>query len=566
MIFSRLASVVSLFAAANAGLIGLGSPTVVIPSPDATITGAALLGVDSFKGIPFAEPPVGKNRLKTPEPIKKSLGHIKATNTGPACPQFIFSVEYDQGLIPTDTLGKVMNLPIFQKVANFDEDCLTLHIWRPSNVKPDAKLPVLFWIFGGGFEIGGSSQYDGTQWVQASIAMGQPIIFVAVSYRVGGFGFLPGKEIKEAGVGNLGLLDQRMGLKWVSDNIASFGGDPDKVTIWGESAGAISVFEQMLLYGGDNTYNNRKLFRAGIMNSGSLVPAQDMDSPKAQAIFDTVADKAGCKGKDDVLECFRQLDYLTFLNACNSVHSLMSYASVALSYVPRPDGLSLPESPDILVKSGKFARVPMIIGDQEDEGTAFSLTTSNITNHDELVDYIHDYYFNQGSRDVMNHLVNQYNDTAEDGSPFRTGIANNVYPEFKRIAAILGDLVFTLTRRAMLSLVKSVDPGVKAWTYLSTYDYGVPVLGTFHGSDIIQVIYGIRDDYASRGFKQWYISFVNHLDPNKGKDQKYLDWPEWTPENRKMINVSADKASHMTDDFRSEAYNVIMGNVENFRI
>ncbi|KZZ90707.1 lipase [Ascosphaera apis ARSEF 7405] len=566
MIISRLISVISLAAAANAGLLGLGTPTVVIPSPDATITGAASAGVDAFKGIPFAVPPVGRNRLKPPQPITQSMGSIHASEYGPACPQLYFSVEYDEGVIPTDALGRLMNTPIFQRVANNDEDCLTLHIWRPSNVKPGAKLPVLFWIFGGGFEIGASSQYDGTQWVQTSIRMGQPIIFIAVSYRVGGFGFLPGKEIKEAGAGNLGLLDQRLGLQWVSDNIESFGGDPDKVTIWGESAGAISVFEQMMLYGGNNTYKNRTLFRAGIMNSGSLVPAQDIDSPKAQHIFNTVATKAGCQGQKDVVECLRSLDYTTFLNACNSVRSFLSYGSVALSYVPRPDGLSLPESPDILVKSGRFARVPMIIGDQEDEGTVFSFTESNITNHDELVGYVHDYYFNDGTWEVMNDLVNQYNDTAENGSPFRTGHLNNIYPEFKRISALLGDVVFTLTRRVMLNLVKSVDSGIKTWTYLATYDYGLPILGTFHGSDIIQVMNGVRDDYAARGFKQWYISFVNHLDPNKGKDAKYLEWPEWTPESPHMVNVAADSASLMTDDFRSGAYNVINDNVEQFRV
>ncbi|KAI5285639.1 hypothetical protein KEM54_000409 [Ascosphaera aggregata] len=567
MMLNYLLGALSLAAAANALVLpDGGTPTVVIPSPDATIHGSSAGGVDSFKSIPFAVPPVGKNRLTVPEPIKESLGTIDATSYGAACPQFYFSVEYDQGLIPTNIIGRLMDCPFFQEILDYDEDCLTLHIWRPSNVNPDAKLPVLFWIFGGGFEVGASSQYDGTDWVKESIDMGQPIIFVSVSYRVGGFGFLPGKEVKEAGIGNLGLLDQRMGLKWVSDNIHEFGGDPEKVTIWGESAGAISVFEQMLLYGGNHTYNGKPLFRAGIMNSGSLVPAQDVDSPKAQHVFDTVAEEAGCKGKNDVIDCLRSIDYQTFLDACNSVPSFLSYSSVALSYVPRPDGLSLPQSPDKLVESGQFAKVPMIIGDQEDEGTVFSLTQSNITNHEELVDYIHDYYFNSGSRDVMNELVNQYNDTAENGSPFRTGDANNIYPRFKRIAAILGDIVFTLTRRVTLELVKSVDSSIKTWSYLSTFYYGLPVLGTFHGSDIIQVFYGNPPTYATSAFRQWYISFVNHLDPNKGKDSKYLDWPEWSPSNLNMITVAADDASYMTDDFRKEAYDVINSHVEHFYI
>lgn len=103
-------------------------------------------------------------------------------------------------------------------------------------------------------KLGWSSMYDGSSLVSHGVNINEPFIFVAVNYRVNGFGFMPGKEVLEDGASNLGLLDQRMGLEWVADNIAAFGGDPDKVTIWGESAGALSVADQMVLYGGDNKY------------------------------------------------------------------------------------------------------------------------------------------------------------------------------------------------------------------------------------------------------------------------------------------------------------------------
>jgi carboxylesterase type B len=152
-----------------------------------------------------------------------------------------------------DILGTILDLPIFQTVTNVDEDCLTININRPTGTTSSSKLPVLFWIFGGGFELGSTLMYDGASLVADSITQGKLIIFVGVNYRVGGFGFLPGSEILADGSGNLGLLDQRLGLKCVADNIEAFGGDPEKVTIWGESARATSVFDQMALYDGDNT-------------------------------------------------------------------------------------------------------------------------------------------------------------------------------------------------------------------------------------------------------------------------------------------------------------------------
>lgn len=164
---------------------------------------------------------------------------------------------------------------------------MTLDVPRPFGTQPDAKLPLLVWIFGGGFEQDATAIYNGSKFVASSVKLGMPVIFVAMNYRLGGFGFLPGAEILKDGSANLGLMDQRLALQWVANNIAAFGGDPSKVTIWGESAGAISVFDQMAIYDGDNTYNGAPLFRSAIMNSGSIVPANPVDGTKAQVVYDT---------------------------------------------------------------------------------------------------------------------------------------------------------------------------------------------------------------------------------------------------------------------------------------
>ncbi len=413
--------------------------------------------------------------------------------------------------------------------------------------------------------------YDGSSLVSGAINNGKPYIFVAVNYRVGGFGFMPGAEILADGSANLGLLDQRMGLEWVADNIAAFGGDASKVTIWGESAGAISVFDQMALYDGDNTYNGKPLFRGSIMNSGSIVPADRVDSPKAQQVFDTVAAAAGCSSSTDKLACLRGKDYQTFLNAANSVPGILSYTSVALSYLPRPDGTALTDSPEVLVANGKYAAVPMIIGDQEDEGTLFSLFQSHVTPTAKLVSDLSNVFFHEATTQQISDLVSTYDDSILAGSPFRTGILNEVYPGFKRLAAILGDLVFTLTRRAFLSEALAVNPSVPAWSYLSSYDFGTLVLGTFHGSDLLQVFYGILPDYASKSIQNYYANFVYNLDPNDASggtstaSKVTFSWPQWGA-NKQLANFFNDHAALLSDDFRSSSYDWIVANVPSLHI
>ncbi|KAH8696656.1 Alpha/Beta hydrolase protein [Talaromyces proteolyticus] len=405
--------------------------------------------------------------------------------------------------------------------------------------------------------------YDGVPWVTDSVKQGLPIIVVTVNYRVGGFGFMPGKEILADGSSNLGLLDQRLGLQWIADNIEAFGGDPTKVTIWGESAGAISVFDHMIMYDGNNTYKGEPLFRGAIMNSGSAIPADPVDCAKGQVVYDTVVAAAGCSSAVDTLDCLRAVDYETFLNASNSVPGLLSYTSVSLSYLPRPDGTVLTDSPEVLGQEGKFARVPVIIGDQEDEGTLFALFQSNITTTDELVDYLLTVFFHDANQTLIEDFVSLYADISTDGSPFRTGLFNNWYPEFKRLAAILGDLTFTLTRRATLEIATSVAPDLPVWSYLSSYDYGTPIMGTFHGSDILQVFFGILPNYASASFRAYYISFVNNLDPNVGNN--YSNWPQWS-EKKQLLNMYPLYSQLIIDNFRSDVVDFLLPNIASFHI
>ena len=414
--------------------------------------------------------------------------------------------------------------------------------------------------------------YDGGPLVTNAMKMGKPYVFVAVNYRVAGFGFMPGKEILADGAANLGLLDQRMGLEWVADNIAAFGGDPDKVTIWGESAGAISVFDQMALYDGDNSYKGKPLFRGAIMNSGSIIPADPVDCPKGQVIYDQVVDKAGCAGANDTLACLRTVPYDKFLYAVNSVPAFFSYSSVALSYLPRPDGKVLTKSPEVLVLEGKYAAVPMIIGDQEDEGTILALFQPNITSTSKLVQYFGDLFFHNANQKQIETLVGHYSSWIWDGSPFNSGLLNEIYPGFKRLAAMLGDLVFTLTRRVFLNIATTVNPNVPAWSYLASYNQGTPILGTFHASDVLQVFYGILPNYASKSIQSFYANFVYNLDPNNAsggsssKSKVAENWPQWTGKERKLIQFYNNRNGYLVDDFRSDAANFMAANAGSLRL
>jgi len=188
--------------------------------------------------MPFAAPPTGENRFGFPKPPIPFTGIRDAVEFGAPCPQQAMTFPPGSPDIPLP--AKAMS-----------EDCLFINVVRPANVSTKKPLPVLFWFYGGGFEDGDTSLYPGEAVVNRSLALGEPVIYVSANYRLNAFGFLAGKEVKDRGLTNVGLRDQRFALQWVQQNIAAFGGNPKKVTIWGESAGSISVGLHMLLDKGD---------------------------------------------------------------------------------------------------------------------------------------------------------------------------------------------------------------------------------------------------------------------------------------------------------------------------
>lgn len=161
--------------------------------------------------------------------------------------------------------------------------------------------------------------------------------------------------------------------------------------------------------------------------------------------------------------------------------------------------------------------------------------------------------------------MSTYPDDPTQGSPYDTGLLNIEYPQYKRLAAILGDQLFTLQRRRTLAL-NEVNQGAQTWAYQAEYFYGTPVLGTFHASDILHGFDLLGDTNPKALQHAYYLSFVNTLDPNNGTDAAYTVWPAWTEAGRELLLMDNTETYVVgVDDFREESYQFLLENIENLR-
>jgi len=290
--------------------------------------------VRTFKGIPYAAPPVGPLRWKPPQPVQPWAGVRKASEYGPRAMQ---------GYIWDD---------MFFHDAGPSEDCLYLNLWMPA--KPAvAKLPVMVWIHGGGFIAGATSEprQDGGNLSKLGVMV------VSMNYRMGIFGFLAHPELTKESVhhasGNYGLLDQVAALEWVKKNIATFGGDPDNVTIFGESAGSWSVSALMA------SPLARGLFHRAIGESGALLSATHPLSSRAQAEAAGLKFVAAAFGTTSI-DKLRELPAQRVLDA--------AWKEPRPDFHPDVDGYFLAEDPVATFAAGRQAQVALLAGWNRDEG------------------------------------------------------------------------------------------------------------------------------------------------------------------------------------------------------
>ncbi|KAI0303618.1 alpha/beta-hydrolase [Multifurca ochricompacta] len=489
----------------------VSSPLVDLSS--GTFRGLTVNGTDRWLGIPYAQPPVGSLRFKAPLPISRPAEGIQdALQFSHACPQ------------PPST-------------APISEDCLYLNVWRPQKISSAAKLPVLVWIHGGAFNLGSASDpaYDGTRIVNRSMTIGKPIIMVTINYRVNTFGFLASSHVPLHDL-NSGLQDQRVALKFVQENIAKFGGDPRKVTIWGQSAGAGSV-EAQILYPAP-----QHLFRAAIMDSltgpfKSSPPPSTYDEPGKP--FDALLNATGCSAGSAAVACLQAVPSQTLVNISNSL--IVSTLNHQLWQPTIAPGSFAPVRASAKIASGDFLHVPVIVGTNQNEGTSFSTTLFGLGLSGNAEDTAFERFVRASqideskiTQDTLEEILGYYPANTKQ-LLFSTGDSL-----FDRAAAWYGDSMFLATRRRFTAAAARVQP---VFTYFFTefIPDDSPKLGA-------QALFGpvpasgVELDFANT-MLDFYVNFVNDLNPG-------APWPRYTPDSALVLQLGRNNITTILDNFR----------------
>jgi len=284
--------------------------------------------ISHFRRIPFAASPTGQNRFRAPQPPLPITDAIYETDRAfPSCPQ---------------------------RTTNGTEDCLFLGLYsRPWN--PSApKRPVVVFFYGGAFIQGGASfGMPPSGYPTLNVTTENDFILVYPNYRVNAFGFLPGHRVKQASDSDLnpGLLDQEFALQWVQKYISEFGGDPENVAIWGQSAGGGSVIAQLIANGGNT---NPKLFKRALPSSPFWPKLYRYDSVEAEAIYDQMVNLTGCGKVLDSLRCLKEVDVQNIRDAAGRVAASHRYTTSSYTWAPVIDGTFLREPLSEATKAGRI--------------------------------------------------------------------------------------------------------------------------------------------------------------------------------------------------------------------
>ncbi|KAH8732265.1 Alpha/Beta hydrolase protein [Phaeosphaeriaceae sp. PMI808] len=557
-------SIATLALALSASLVNAapappGVPTVQVKNGTYTGVRSEQYKQDFFLGIPYAQPPVGNLRYRTPVPLTQTWKNAKpATQYSSSC--------YGYG---TDQIGYAIS-----------EDCLYLNVIRPAGYE-NQNLPIAFWIHGGGFFMGGGGdrRYNASFIVENSVKIGKPVMVVNFNYRLSAWGFLSGSEEFKSNPLNLGLRDQRLALQWVQENIKAFGGDPKKVTIFGESAGGASVGFHLTAYSG----RDDKLFRGAVMQSGNPINFGSLPDYLGYASqYNELIRRTNCASQTSPLECLRALPADQLNTAINTTSATLNITS----WMPVVDGDFIKERTSRQLETGQFVKVPIIDGANSDEGSAFSPRPVNSTEDFKAL-VAASAKPNTVPADLVEKLLKAYPDDTKVNVIDSMGDARPGFPpgvQFRRSASYFGDQVFIAPRRKTCETWAAA--GLPAYCYrFNAIPAGLPYgIGVTHFQEVSFVFLNLEGTgYApiatppfqgkpesyrdlSRFMSSNWVSFVHDLDPNawrktyawKGKEPL---WAKYDNTNPQDIVFDANVTSHMEPDtYRKEGMKLINDN------
>ena len=476
---------------ADAGVVKTDAGIVKIDA--GSVSGLEQNGLRVYTGIPFAAPPTVELRWKPPAPVQPWDGVKETKVFSPACPQ---------------PAAAGPGLPM-------SEDCLYLNVWTPAK-SADEKLPVMIFFYGGAFgKIAGSMPaYNGTALAKKGI------IVVTPNYRVGALGFLAHPQLDNESPhnvsGNYGLLDQIAAMQWVQRNIVQFGGDPSRVTIFGQSAGAESILIHLV------SPQTKGLYQQAIVQSGTFwTNGAEIDAlyskADAEQLGETYAQSLGYSGPDAIVQ-MRKVSYQTLTNATPWPASSFQMVN-SRHFEPTIDGWLIPDSPDTLFRLHRQNPVPLIIGNNADDGSTLA-ADANMT-VPEFGTFIRKRFGNDA------------------GAVLAKYPANSTAEVQLRLEQIMTDYDFTDAAKFVAGFMADLNPG----TYRYLYSYVLPgqPYGAFHGSETYLLFKvpmppdPVTDSVSDNLIDLW-TRFAKTGDPNGGMN---VTWPKYTSEGGQHLDIGA---------------------------
>ncbi|XP_076364998.1 acetylcholinesterase-like [Tachypleus tridentatus] len=480
--------------------------------------------VDVFWGIPYAEPPTGYLRFQRPQPKKPWKGVLNATTKPNSCFQIVQSSFINFSAAAT----WIVKTPL-------SEDCLYLNIWVP-HPQPQ-KAPVMVWIHGGGFYFGSSTlgAYDG-----GILSSEENVIVVSMNYRLASLGFLYFN--RSDAPGNVGLLDQVMALEWINKNIAHFGGDSEKVTIFGESAGASSVSLHLLSPLSKGLFNNAIMESGSVFNSWSI---HDHETAINQGLI--LAEALNCshdpRDLDSTMECLRNKDPSDLVN-----NEWIGIKFLDFPFTPVVDGIFLTDSPETLLKENITERRNLLIGNNQYEGYLFLFFNFPEIYNKEKVGVTRGEFRRLVETVVPNAntfqrkaVIHQYTDWLEE----ENNLSNS-----DMLIDLVGDKYITCDSIKFAHTYSEL--GNDVFMYLFTHTPSVRPwphwMGATHGDEIFFVfgallnsLFGYSSEekeFSKRIMKHW-TNFARTGDPSIVSEDlnKTILWPRYTTRGRHYLTL-----------------------------